>query len=677
MDYRKLTKYTLPLLEGALTAESLAGLKAITLSNIAQSELNIPTGFVITGKAFDDFLIANQLVEPIIDSLNKLGAEDITNRAIADASNEIQTAIITASMPTLIEVQIEKSYEALSEFSESYVAVRQSAINNVLDEYSYNTADTGYVFVKGMGNLVDSVKRIWADLFSIEAISYRLQLDYEGSLTQAVLVQKMIVPEVSGLAYNFDLNDEDQTKATVIANLGISDNTNLPLPGSSYRGSAIPAENSSDYYLLSKTKSTVIYQKNRPQRFMLLKSKSTESFGQSALEKVKVSKVYSESEKLSELDLRKIISSINQIEANWGNGYYEIEWLFEGSKLYVISLRELSGDRKSILNISWDGSEDLNTTTDSQSSASDLKLIDKRKILSLIRKDTEDDVIMSDEEREEKSKSLKKMLPEIKTVTQVWGSVDRAASELRVLQANYDGVGIFQMSYIAKLLGMEGKLANLENAKDVQKKAADYLALYLNAATPKPVMFGLEDDISLEGQLAILSQLKNLYGHRNFYALLPQLSDYAEIAEYKRRMSAQSFQRTNQFKIYQQVSSPIYLVGLEKVKEQGIDGIVINLDDLLINLTGSSELDVDKLDYFYADLMEFVGEYLFIKGGLMVETLIYTESTYLLENILARIVEFGLTGVFYAADDLYDFKDRLAKVEQNNLDTKLRKRKKS
>ena len=148
-------------------------------------------------------MLATNLVDPLVEQLGR--ATEVGSAQIPSVAQAIRELILAAKIPQIIANDVIKAYQGLSAFSEALVAVRQSALTEQLSEVNYDRASTGYLNIKGTQNLLAAVKQVWADLFSAEAIRYRLQTEYEGNLTQPVLIQRMISADSSGLIYNLTL----------------------------------------------------------------------------------------------------------------------------------------------------------------------------------------------------------------------------------------------------------------------------------------------------------------------------------------------------------------------------------------------------------------------------------------------------------------------------------------
>ncbi len=693
MELQRTKKYCFALGSDELLGQQLVGGKSINLSRLQKLNLNIPPGFVLSGQAFDDFLLATNLVDPLVEQLGR--ATEVGSAQIPSVAQAIRELILAAKIPQIIANDVIKAYQGLSAFSEALVAVRQSALTEQLSEVNYDRASTGYLNIKGTQNLLTAVKQVWADLFSAEAIRYRLQTEYEGNLTQPVLIQRMISADSSGLIYNFDLSTHSINNLSVIANLGISDSNNLALLNVSSNAGHANSEKldlgQSDYYLIAKQSQSTIAGLKRPQKFMWVKPSRDSS---ASYVQVKVSTLWTDKQKLDEFQLRKLTNYMRSIEQTFP-GFIELEWVQETDQLYFTSLRLLAEpDLKFFPEFSW-GSADTSADTSAGAVlpvispiipvATEINL-EKEQILELLQK-TEDELVLTDIDRDTKAHSVTQMLPEVKTATEVWSNSLLSASELKVFKSNLDGIGLFRISEVARTYEPNFDLSNLANAHALQKKICEHLALYLIAMQPKPLLIQIEKNLDFETQLQIFSKLRNLYGHKNFWVVLPELLQLEEVSSYKKELTASGFRRTNAFQVFQLISQPLHLHNMAALAELSIDGIVLDADLLLSHLLGMNPqfagssgalLDFTNLPAGVVDsFSNYLVSMLKPKNKLHLPTLFYSRYSQLLQALLPQILKVGINGVFYGEQGIYEFKLSLAEEENQVLTNGLKKIKKS
>lgn len=685
-------KFVVRLSDPELANNLLVGVKARKLNALISDSINIPAGFVISASAFDEFLLANKLVEPLVNELSKVQSAD--SDKINQVSINIGKLFQIGRIPGEVESEIIRSYQLLSAQVNTPVVVRQSPLTIELDEINFDRSNSGYLNVVGEQNLLAAVRKVWMDLFTPAAIAHRLRTEYEGNLSQPVLVQRMLSVDTSGVIYNFDISTKSPGVSTVIANLGLSNKENLPwlaIKEESVSEDKL-INTSSDLYLLKTHTGEVLKEIKNTQKFMLVKP--GRELQQSPVE-VKVSMLWQNKPKLEATQLQKFSSTLISIEQQF-SGVLEVEWVQEASQLYITNIRQIPETEllswPEVLWSKFEGIEKVEQSVQPATSNFDEVInplpeksaeevtpannvqeldLEKKQLLELLQKE-EDDLELNEEDRESKAQSLLHMLPEVKTVTEVWSDINFSASEVKVFKNNLDGLGVFKFSELLKTIDPGADISKLGSTMSLQKKVCEHLALYLIALQPKPLFIALEKEYEVETQLQILSQLRNLYGHKNFWVVLPELKAVDEVGIWKKHLSVNGFRRTNLFQIYQQISQPIFFNYMSNLAEQGIDGFIIDLDSLVEQSygAGNSPIEVDE------QLKSFIMTGLKAKSKLNLPAIVTCKNEVYLQALLPDLLKVGVNGLFYSRSDIYDFKQNLAEIETQILTASLKKVKK-
>ena len=193
------------------------GGKGANLGEMASAGFPIPPGFVINAKAYFDFLEHNKL-KPTIEHILK--SVDYNNPlSLQEASEKIEELIMAGIIPEPIKDEIIKAY---SQLGIVYVAVRSSATAEDLPKASFAGQQKTFLNVFGEGDLLQAVKACWASLFEARAIFYRHEQGFDHMKTGiAVVVQKMVNSEVSGVAFTVDpVSGEEKVIIEAIYGLG-------------------------------------------------------------------------------------------------------------------------------------------------------------------------------------------------------------------------------------------------------------------------------------------------------------------------------------------------------------------------------------------------------------------------------------------------------------------------
>jgi pyruvate,water dikinase len=209
---------TLPLDSGEISL-SRAGGKGSALTGLAAAGLPVPSGFLITTVAYEDFVRTNDLEPGILEAIAGVDFAD-TSSAEA-ASKEIRDLFEAAAMPEETAAAIRSAYGNLQE---RRVAVRSSATAEDLPELSFAGQQDSYLNVSGTGELLAAVQRCWASLWTARAIVYRERMNIEHrAISMGVVVQIMVDANVSGILFTANPATGDRSELVVNASFGLGE----------------------------------------------------------------------------------------------------------------------------------------------------------------------------------------------------------------------------------------------------------------------------------------------------------------------------------------------------------------------------------------------------------------------------------------------------------------------
>ncbi|WP_413666493.1 phosphoenolpyruvate synthase [Mucilaginibacter sp. Mucisp86] len=217
-------RFTMKLIDASISDIELVGGKNASLGemmqNISQFGIDIPDGFIITSKAYYQFIADNQLDKQIRDILGNKDLLDL--QVLLSCGDKIRTLIQNGRFSAAMEHEIVEAYKELSiQYKNHFadVAVRSSATAEDLPDASFAGQQDTYLNIRGEENLLTAVKNCFASLFTDRAISYRESFNYDHfNVGLSVCVQKMVRSDkgISGVA--FSLDTESGFKDAVIIN---------------------------------------------------------------------------------------------------------------------------------------------------------------------------------------------------------------------------------------------------------------------------------------------------------------------------------------------------------------------------------------------------------------------------------------------------------------------------
>lgn len=242
---------------------SLIGGKAEAIARLYQGDFLVPEGFVITTEFFDSFLKHNSSI--------RFSEEDI----------KIIYYCIDVCSPS------------------GLVAVRSSASVEDSDEQSFAGQFDSFLNIN-RGQVLTTVEKCWQSLYNDRSKSYAKYKNDDRKM--AVIVQNMIMPKISGVA--FSANPVTGDTSTVVVEAVLGSNESL------VQGAVTP-----DYYVIGKNMK-IIDKKIVPQ-----------------------DKIYQQ--KLLDRQLLEIAQLVIRV-SQFFNTEVDIEWAIEKDNLYILQSRPIT-----------------------------------------------------------------------------------------------------------------------------------------------------------------------------------------------------------------------------------------------------------------------------------------------------------------------------------------------
>lgn len=189
-------------------------------TTLASRGICVPNGFIVTAKAYRDFLEGSGLVEIIHHELDHLDTRDI--KALQKAGDTVRKAFLKVELPADLKTAITKAYADLSaayHMPEADVAVRSSATAEDLPGASFAGEHETYLNVSGAEHVITATRMAMASLFNDRAISYRVDKGFSHfDVALSVGVQKMARSDKGGSGVMFTIDTETGFRDVVVIN---------------------------------------------------------------------------------------------------------------------------------------------------------------------------------------------------------------------------------------------------------------------------------------------------------------------------------------------------------------------------------------------------------------------------------------------------------------------------
>ncbi len=320
----------------------LVGGKGANLGEMVNARFPIPYGFIITSKAYFDFIKQSGLKNKISQLLKNLNYDNPVE--LQQVSKNIQELINKASLPLDLSKQILHYYENLiikeshyyklknDSFFQSLlkirhlykmplVAIRSSATAEDLPGASFAGQQETFLNIRGENHLLKKVKECFASLFTERAIYYRYQQGFDhDKVGLAVVVQRMIESEKSGIAFSIDPITNDKNKIVIEAIYGLGEYI--------VQGKVTP-----DHYEVDKKSFLILKKEIKNQSVKLIKANIENK-------EVKLGKE-GKKQKLTDNEIIKVALLVSDIEKHY---YFpqDIEWAIENDQVYIVQSRPVT-----------------------------------------------------------------------------------------------------------------------------------------------------------------------------------------------------------------------------------------------------------------------------------------------------------------------------------------------
>jgi pyruvate,water dikinase len=199
------------------------GGKGANLGEMTAAGLPVPPGFVLTIDAYQQFYEDNDLASRVADELSDLDADDPA--ALSRSASSLRDMILHGRVSDALRGVVVHAYEELVKDGarESRVAVRSSATAEDTAQFSFAGMFESYLNVAGADALVDRVKECWASTFGARVLFYRIKQNMPREMPVAVVVQRMIDSQKSGVMFTSDPATRDASHIVIEAVWGLGE----------------------------------------------------------------------------------------------------------------------------------------------------------------------------------------------------------------------------------------------------------------------------------------------------------------------------------------------------------------------------------------------------------------------------------------------------------------------
>jgi pyruvate, water dikinase len=190
------------------------GGKGGSLGELTRAGIAVPPGFVVRTGAFDEFIAALERDAPLRGAIESLPADDLP--LLKQGCAAIRARVEAAPLPKALREEIAAAWLRLCGGTPQPVAVRSSATTEDAEDASFAGLQDTYLWVTGLEQVLDGIRRCWASLYSVESVGYRRRRNVpEAGVSMAVVVQRMVDARTAGVMFTRSPTTGDRSVITI------------------------------------------------------------------------------------------------------------------------------------------------------------------------------------------------------------------------------------------------------------------------------------------------------------------------------------------------------------------------------------------------------------------------------------------------------------------------------
>lgn len=296
---------------------NIAGGKGASLGEILNNKMPVPQGFVVLASAFDRFLEETDLDVEVGAELKKINYKEM--HSVSRASEVIRDLIYDQKMPVDIGKEVMLEFKKLKS---KFVAVRSSATAEDSSVASWAGELESYLDTNEK-MILENVKKCWSSLFTPRAIFYRHEKKLlKTKVSVAVVIQKMIESEISGICFTVHPVTEDKKQMIIEAGWGLGE--------AIVSGSITP-----DAYVINKNDFSILDINISKQEKMIVRKAG------GGTKEVIVPKAKQEKQVLTGKQIIELAKICAAIEKHYKKPQ-DIEWAHARGRFYIVQSRPIT-----------------------------------------------------------------------------------------------------------------------------------------------------------------------------------------------------------------------------------------------------------------------------------------------------------------------------------------------
>ncbi|NEX63913.1 PEP/pyruvate-binding domain-containing protein [Noviherbaspirillum galbum] len=219
--------------DAALQREEAGG-KGWQLGLLARYGVPVPDGFVVPASACRQVMEETGLMAEI--EAAEHGGDASASAAIAAACH---AALLACSIPPGLTADLAAAMDA-RDWAAQPLAVRSSGTSEDSEKASFAGIHLSRLNVRGMPDLLQAIREVWASLWTPQAVAYRERLGIShAQASMAVVIMRLLPAQAAGIAFSCDPRTGRDDRIVIHAHWGLAE-------------SLVSGEAAGDEYLLQE-----------------------------------------------------------------------------------------------------------------------------------------------------------------------------------------------------------------------------------------------------------------------------------------------------------------------------------------------------------------------------------------------------------------------------------------
>jgi pyruvate,water dikinase len=304
----------------AITRNDLArvGGKGANLGELTRAGFPVPGGFCVSTDAFREFLDGSD-TSPLFDRLASLNPED--TEALRIAGEATRAVLGQLPVPEPVANAVENAWRQTG--ADHFYAVRSSATAEDLPTASFAGQQDTYLNIRGRDALIERVRDCWVSLFTDRAIAYRARNGFDHRrVLLSVVVQRMVMPEVSGILFTADPVNGRRHIVSIDAGFGLGE-------------ALVSGLTSADLYKIDKRTRAIV------QKTIARKTLAIVPLPEGGTRRETLGDERGTQASLGDAQALALADLGARIEAHYG-APQDIEWCIENERIHVVQSRPIT-----------------------------------------------------------------------------------------------------------------------------------------------------------------------------------------------------------------------------------------------------------------------------------------------------------------------------------------------